>query len=206
MAPGGWIRVWFQTWDRETEKQVSVEVAKAKLKGSYDHTSDESYKVKSFENWGKYYTYWQLHGIPYEAWANNEKEYDIVFDFYRNEKAKVGFNYISLDGTYYQSEGYKVHQKLPAQLDPIAWLDKSGEAYECRVPLPKTFKKYIEEQKLKKVYLILEIEKDDQHAVIYLITNNSKEKILRFKSKKPTKQETEKLDFAYATEVEYFIQ
>jgi hypothetical protein len=205
MAPGGWIRVWFQTLDQKIDDYVSVEVAKTQLKGSYDDTSDEHYKVKNLENWGEYYTYWQHHGIPYEAWANNEKEYDIIFDFDKPDYHKIGFSYISADGTFYQRGGERVHQKLPVQFEPIAWLGKSNTVYECNVAMPKNFKKYIEQKKLKEVRLKIEIENDDEHAVIYLITNDSKEKLMRFKNKMPTPEEKKNNEYSNAAEVEYFI-
>lgn len=212
MAPGGWIRVWFQIsvgFVNEGGKVLQIEVAKAKLNGSYDDTANERYKIKNFENWGKYYTYWQLHGIPYEAWANNEKEYNIVFDFNKPNHREIGFSYISEDGTYFQ--GRKTlcdtlyHQKIPVQIEQIAWLGKSGNSYCCKVPMPKNYKKYIDQKKLKQVRLKLEIENDDEHATLYLVTNNTKEKILRFRNKIPTEKEIKDVDFAYATEIEYFI-
>ena len=52
----------------------------------------------------------------------------------------------------------------------------------------------------------MEIEKDDEHAIMYLITNGTKEKIVRFKNKQPTQKEIEEVDYDYATEVEYFIK
>ena len=210
MAPGGWIRVWFHTLDEKANDLVNIEVAKAQLKGSYDDTANERYKVKNFENWGKYYTYWQHHGIPYEAWANNEKEYDMYFDFNKPNKREIQFSYISSDGTFYQGEqgdvGIKVHQKLPVQIEQMPWLAKSGSSYCCKVPFPKNFKKYIEQKKIREIKFRLEIEKDDEHAIMYLITNGTKEKIVRFKNKQPTQKEIEEVDYDYATEVEYFIK
>ncbi|GGP06640.1 hypothetical protein GCM10010992_27360 [Cloacibacterium rupense] len=206
MAPNGWIRVWFQTIDKKANDLVCIELAKAKLKGYEDNTIGEGFRNKKSKYWDKYKIYWQLHGIPYEAWANNEKEYDMYFDFYKQEKNKVGFNYISADGTYYQKENEKCYQKLPVQFNPIAWLGKSNIVYECNVAMPKNFKKYIEQKKLKEVKLKFELEDDDQHAVIYLITNNLKEKIMRFKNKTPTAEEKKNNDYYYATEVEYFIK
>ncbi|WP_276702630.1 DUF2931 family protein [Chryseobacterium sp.] len=209
LAPGGWIRVWFQTIDRKANDLVNIEVIKAKLKGSYDNTADERYKVKNFENWGKYYVYWQNHGIPSEAWAINEKEHDMYFDFNRKKYNKVVFSYISSDGTYYQGQQgkaeIKLHQKLPVQFEQMAWLSRLGDPYNCKVPMPKNFKKYIEQKKLKEIKLLMEIENDDEHAIIYLIVNNVKEKIVRFKNKQPTQKESKDVDFDYATEVEYFI-
>lgn len=205
MAPGGWIRVWFQTLDEKANNLVSIEVVKAQLKGHEDNTIGEGFRNKKSKYWDKYKSYWQYHGIPYESWSENEKEYDIYFDFYKQEKNEVGFNYISADGTYYQNKNEKCHKKLPVQFNPIAWLDKSDTVYECNVAMPKNFKEYIEQKKLKEVRLKFELENDDQHAVIYLITNDSKEKIMRFKSKIPTAEEKKNKDYSYATEVEYFI-
>lgn len=199
MAPGGWIRVWFKTINKQ------IEVAKAQLKGHYDETADERYKVKNFENWGKYYVYWQHHWIPYEAWANNEKEYDLYFDFNKPNEREVGFSYVSEDGTFYQGVAEKCHQKLPAQIEQIAWLDTSGNSYNCKVPMPKSFKNYIQQKNLKKVNLKLEIENDQQHCILYLIINGEKQKLIRFKNKKPTDQERKDIEYDYAQEIEYFI-
>lgn len=206
MAPGGWIRLWLQALDEKTNKYVNIEVAKAKLKGSYDNTADERYKVKNFKNWGKYYTYWQHHGIPYEAWAENEKEYNLFFDFKKPNNREVAYSYISADGTLYQSFAEKSVQKLPVQIEQVAWSGKTGASYNCKVPLPKNFKKYINQKNLKEVRLILEIQKDDQHATIYLLENDKKNKIVSFKNKITTPKEHKDVDFAYATEIEYFIQ
>lgn len=204
MAPGGWVRVWFNMIT-DDDRSIHIEIAKAQLKGSYDDTAGEHYKVKNLENWGKYYTYWQLHGIPYEAWANNEKEYDIIFDFNKKKYHEVEVIYISADGTLYQKGGEKVHQKLPVQLEQLSWYSKSRNIYNCKVPMPKNFKIYINQKKLKEVNLQLEIESDDEHAVLYLLADNTKEKILRFKNKQVTAEEVKNNEYSYATEVEYFI-
>lgn len=207
MAPGGWIRVWFQALDEKVNDYVNIEVAKARLKGSYDSTADESYKVKNFENWGKYYVYWQNHGIPYEAWANNEKEYDMYFDFNRPNEREVGFSYTSQDGTFEQGIGIwkKFHKKLPVEIE-LGWRGKSTDKFYCtKVIMPKGFKNFVEKKSLETVIFKLEIEKDDQHATLYLVFNGTKEKILRFRNKIPTAEEKKNNDYAYATEVEYFI-
>jgi hypothetical protein len=81
MAPGGWIRVWFQALDEKADEYVNLEVAKGHLNGYKDETVGAGLKTKDFKTWGNTYSYWQHHGIPYEAWANNEREYDIYFDF-----------------------------------------------------------------------------------------------------------------------------
>lgn len=210
MAPGGWIRVWFQTIDEKANDLVNIEVAKAQLKGYKDNSVGIGLKTKNFETWGNTYLYWQHHGIPYEAWANNEKEYDMYFDFNKPNKREIQFSYISSDGTFYQGEQgdveIKVHQKLPVQIEQMPWLAKSGSSYCCKVPFPKNFKKYIEQKKIREIKFRLEIEKDDEHAIMYLITNGTKEKIVRFKNKQPTQKEIEEVDYDYATEVEYFIK
>ncbi|WP_419869162.1 DUF2931 family protein [Chryseobacterium sp. CT-SW4] len=97
MAPGGWIRVWFYS-----SKDGNIEIAKAQLKGiREDPTVGIALRSKTFEYWGGTYTYWQHHGIPYEAWANNEKEYTLYFDLEKSNKTQIGMSYVSLDGTYY---------------------------------------------------------------------------------------------------------
>ncbi|PQA93768.1 hypothetical protein B0A70_08240 [Chryseobacterium piscicola] len=205
MAPGGWIRVWFQTINTKSNHLVNVEVVKGQLKEYKNETVGVNLKTKDFKTWGNTYIYWQHHGIPLEAWADNEKEYDIIFDFYKQENKKVGFNYVSADGTYYQKEGEKVHQKLPVQFNPIAWHNKSGNVYECNLPMPKNFKKYVEHKKVKELRLELEIESDDEHGIIYLVTNKIREKIVRFKSTQPTVEEKKNNSYSYATDIEYFI-
>lgn len=202
MAPGGWIRVWFTTID------VQIEVAKARLTGNYDNTSQERYKVKNFKNWGKYYTYWQHHGIPYSAWAENEKEYDIIFDFNKpNPKNQVTDpEYSSLDGTsYFRTPiGSLLKRKLPADLVAV-WKSKNSNVYyDTHVTFPKNFSKIIEDRKLNKFILSLQIEEDDQHGIFYLIGNNKKEKLLRFKNYLSKSKTLGDSDFS--KEVEYFIQ
>ncbi|MCD1115270.1 DUF2931 family protein [Chryseobacterium turcicum] len=207
MAPGGWIRVWFQTIDHKTDNLVNIEVAKAKLRGSYDNTADERYKVKNFENWGKYYTYWQHHGIPYEAWANNEKEYNMYFDFNNPNKRKVEFSYTSQDGTFEQGIGIwkKFRRKLPCEFE-LGWRDKAKETFYCsKFTMPKSFKSFVEKKELNTIVFKLEIDDNDQDATLYLVTNNTKERILKFKNKQPTEEEKKNNEYTYTTEVEYFI-
>lgn len=206
MAPGGWIKVWFQTLDEKANDLVSVEVVKAQLKGFKNDSVGIGLKTKNFKTWGNTYTYWQLHGIPYEAWAENEKEYDIYFDFYTSNHEEVGYGYVSKDGTYYQGIGIekKFHQKLPVEIE-FGWIGKMNKSYCCKVTMPKNFQKYLEQKKMKEVSLHLEIEKDDEHAILCLIRNNEKEKIVRFRNKIPTAEEKKNKDYSYATEIEYFI-
>lgn len=201
MAPGGWIRVWFTTIDAQ------IEVAKAKLKAYKDETVGKGLKTKTYEEWGSTYTYWQHHGVPYSAWAQNEKEYDLYFDFNRPNHREVGFSYVSKDGTFEQGIGIwkKFHRKLPVEME-LSWAGASEEVYCCKIIIPKKFKDYIEQKKLKMVILQLVIEKDDEHAILYLVSNGIKEKLLRFKNRRPTAEENKEQDYDYSQEVEYFIQ
>jgi len=132
MAPGGWVRVWFQTIDPKADDLVNIEVSKAKLKGQTDNTIGEGFRNKKSEYWDKYKTYWQHHGIPYEAWANNEKEYDIVFDFDKpNPKNEVTDpQYSSLDGTLYYRTPIDslLKRKLPVDLVAV-WKSKNSDIY-----------------------------------------------------------------------------
>lgn len=201
MAPGGNVRVWFNTPYSDIQ---NIEIAKAQLKGHYDETADEQYKTKNLENWGKYYTYWQNHGIPYDVWKENEKKYNLHFDFEKPNDKKVGFGYISADGTVYQAPAERCHQKLPVEFE-MCWSSKSKESYCCKITMPKGFQKLVEQKKLKEVKISLEIEKDEEHGILYLTSNNEKIKILRFKNKKPTAEERKEIDYGYSPETEYFI-
>lgn len=78
MAPGGWVRVWADFTGSENGILL-IEVAKAQLK-EYDSGRKRD-QVVNDKDWEEYYTYWKHFGIPYDAWAENEKEYDIYFDF-----------------------------------------------------------------------------------------------------------------------------
>lgn len=202
MAPGGWIRVWF------TKVNVQIEVAKAKLKGKEDKTIGSGFRYKKSEYWNKYKIYWQHHGIPYSAWANNEKEYDIIFDFNKpNPKNQVTDpEYSSLDGTsYFRTPiGSLLKRKLPADLVAV-WKSKNSNVYyDTHVTFPKNFSKIIEDRKLNNFILSLQIEEDDQHGIFYLIGNNKKEKLLRFRNYLSKSKTLGDSDFS--KEVEYFIQ
>lgn len=208
MAPGGWIRVWFQTIDEKANDLVSIEVTKASLEGYEDNTIGEGFRNKKSKYWDKYKIYWQLHGVPYEAWANNEKEYDIYFDFDKpNPKNEVTDPaYSSLDGTYYFRTPIDslLKRKLPADLVAV-WKSKNSNVYyDTHVTFPKNFSKIIEDRKLSKVVLSLQIEEDDQYGVIYLIGDNRKEKLLRFKTYPSKDKILGNSDFS--KEVEYFIK
>jgi hypothetical protein len=201
MAPGGWIRVWFTTIDEQ------IELAKARLKGAEDNTIGEGFRYKKSEYWRKYKDYWQHHGIPYEAWANNEREYDIIFDFDKpNPKNEVTDpQYSSLDGTLYYRTPIDslLKRKLPADLVAV-WKSKNSDIYyDTHVTFPKNFSKIIENRKLNKVVLSLQIEDDDQHGIFYLIGDKGKEKLLRFKTYPSKDKVLGNSDFS--EEVEYFI-
>lgn len=188
MAPGGWIRVWFQALDNKAEEFVKIDVAKAKLKAHEDNTIGEGFRDKKSKYWDKYRTYWQLHGIPYEAWAENEKEYNIVFDFNKPNHREVSFSYTSLDGTLEQGIGIqeKFRRKLPVEFE-IGWRDKAKETFYCsKFIMPKYFKSFIERKRLNDIIFRLEIDDNDQDATLYLVTNNTKERVLHFRNKIPT--------------------
>ncbi|WP_449400364.1 DUF2931 family protein [Chryseobacterium wanjuense] len=123
MAPGGWIRIWV----RGNGGFNQVEILKAKLNGREDVSSDEKFKVRNLKNWGKYFIYWQYHGVPYDAWEENENEYKILYSYSCKNNNLRAFSYqsISRDGTFYpgdyllnnESLSQKVEkQKLPVQM------------------------------------------------------------------------------------------
>lgn len=218
MAPGGWIRVWFKTIGKQ------IEVAKAQLKGYKNDKVGLGLKTKDFETWGSYYTYWQHHGIPYEAWANNEKEYyyDIKF-VTQNKDAKLDRSYVvSADGWYSSFYTEKLSEdindvsnngskgKIPVHLS-VSWQDKStGTYYDTNIVMPKTLKRLFDEtyqanEKLAYSNFIIELENDKQHAVVYLKTKDKVIKLLRFKGEISSKENQDFGDYAYAREIEYFI-
>lgn len=220
MAPGGWIRVWIRG-DGDFDK---VQIMKARLKGHYDDTANERYKIKNIDNWGKYYIYWQHHGVPYEAWATNEKEYDYGFKFVsKNKEAKLDRSYVvSSDGWYSSfyteklledindvSKGYE--GKIPVHLS-ISWQDKqSGKYYDTNIVMPKSLKKifeetYIADKKYTYSNFIVELENDKKYAIVYLKTRDKTIKLLRFKGKLSSKEKQDFGDYAYATDIEYFIK
>ncbi len=220
MAPGGWIRVWL----RGNGDFDKVEIIKAQLKGHYDDTANERYKVKSFENWGKYYTYWQYHGIPYEVWANNEKEYNLQ---YICNNADPQFDYIiyqsiSKDGTFingfdFLNEREKANnkdfkkKKLPVQMT-FSWHDMTKNIfYDTFVNFPKNFssiftrsyfdtntKSYQNYRKLE-----LEIEKAGNYGKVYLVGLNKRTLLFRFKANITKSGIVGSGD--YSKEVHYFI-
>ncbi len=218
MAPGGWIRVWFTTIDTQ------IEVAKSKLKGQFDNTLGNGFKNKNSEYWTKYKIYWQHHGIPYKAWANNEKEYyyDIKFVTKSND-AKLDRSYVvSADGWYSSFYTEKRSEdinninnngskgKIPVHLS-VSWQDKStGTYYDTNIVMPETLKKifdktYQANEKLAYSNFIIELENDKRHAVVYLKTKDKILKVLRFRGEFSSKEKQDFGDYAYANEIEYFI-
>jgi len=89
----------------------------------------------------------------------------------------------------------------------LDWLANTQEqdVYCSTVLMPKNFKKYIEQKGLKTFHLRLEIEDNQEYAVLYFVSDKEKEKILRFRNKKPTAEEKKSSEYDYAPEIEYFI-
>jgi hypothetical protein len=95
------------------------------------------------------------------------------------------------------------NKKLPSDL-VLAWSSKKDTiSYDTHILMPKNFTKFVENKKTKNIEIVLEIEKNGQFGIIYLITNNKKEKILRFKNDKRTKQGLGESNIC--NNVEYFI-
>jgi hypothetical protein len=208
MAPGGWIRVWFQSLNVLSENHI-IEVTQAQLKGKEDLTLNEEFLNKNEPYWDKYKTYWQHFGIPLEAWASNEKKYNLYLNLSKpNPEYNITSQYNSLDGTLYfgdWKDDEKMVGKLPADLI-IGWISKTDTiSYDTHVLMPKNFTKFVENKKTKKVEIVLEIENNEQFGILYLITNNKKEKILRFKNLLSTSNKAVG-DSNFSNQVEYFIK
>lgn len=206
MAPGGWIRVWFQSLNVLDENHI-IEVAKAQIKGEKDLTLNPEFINKTEPYWDKYKTYWQHFGIPYEVWAENEKKYDIYFNLSKpNPAHRVFAQYSSLDGTSYIGDYYdmKSEGKLPAELN-IRWRTKdNNKSLDTHVLMPKKFSKFVERKKTKNIEIALEIENNQEYGVLYLITKNCKDKILRFKNETAFNGTLGNSDFC--KNIEYFIK
>lgn len=207
LAPGGWIRVWFQASTMFNAYENGIEIAKEKL-DSYDsgHFRD---LVINDPNWENNYTYWQHFGIPYEAWEENEKKYNLYLNLSKpNPEYNITSQYNSLDGTSYfgnWKDDNKMVGKLPADLI-LGWISKTDtSSYDTHVLMPKNFTKFVENKKTKKVEIVLEIENNEQIGILYLITNNKKEKILRFKNLVSTSNKAVG-DSNFSNQVEYFIK
>ncbi len=188
MAPGGWIRVWvyFYMEDKITDE---IEIIKTKLQGKEDPTMGEDFLNKNSDYWSKYKYYWEHFGIPLEVWEENEKEYDIHFNFYHpNPNYDISFQYSSKDGTRDyggHEDRILINAKLPADL-VIFWRNNTNDSigYDTHILLPKKFTEIVENKKTKSIEMQLEIEKNNEYGVLYLVTSNQKEKILRFKNEK----------------------
>lgn len=208
MAPGGWIRVWAYFYTDDC--LGNIEVTKTQLKGFVDPTINEEFTNKNDPYWEKWNTYWNHFGIPYEVWENNEKEYNLFFNFNKfNENFFVtDVLFSSLDGTVYNhltNDKIINNIKLPSDI-VIAWGKKNDTIYyDSHILLPKNFSKYVESKKTKNVELLLEIEKNEKYGVLYIITNKNKEKILRFKNL-ISLVDTYRGESDFSKEVEYFIK
>lgn len=222
MAPGGWVRVWYTTSD--FDKFENIEVAKTRLKGIEDPTIEDNFRYKTGDYWTKYKNYWQHHGIPYQAWANNEKEYYYDMKFVSpNKDSKLDRSYIvSSDGWYssfYSEEpsdnindisnkGWK--SKLPVHLS-VSWINKSNSTYyDTNIVMPKSLKKVFEETYIpykKYTYsnFIIELENDNKHSNVYLKTKDKTIKLLRFKGELSKKGNQDFGNYMYAKEIEYFV-
>jgi hypothetical protein len=207
MAPGGWIRVWayFHTDNGVTD---NIEILKTQLKGFVDPSINEEFTNKNDPYWEKWNTYWNHFGIPYEVWENNEKEYNLFFNFFNpNPDYEIIYQYSSKDGTiewgiHHENKHQKL--KLPADLILKWWNKNDTISYDTHVFLPNNFSKHVERKKTKDLELTLEIEKNEEYGVLYLITNGNKEKILRFKNKFSKSFTVGDSDFS--KEVECFIK
>ncbi|WP_165764586.1 DUF2931 family protein [Flavobacterium cyanobacteriorum] len=204
MAPGGWIRVWAQFIS--SDDIILVEIAKAQLKGEVANPGND-FEYKEGEYWYKFKTYWGHFGIPYEVWAENEKEYDIYFDFNSPNPEFDVFDvlYSSLDGTvYYNSINNEVmsKRKLPADM-VMAWRKKNDTLrYDTHILLPRDLYKKINAQNPKKVRFSLKVEANNYGSLYIEVDNNGKERILRFKNSPATARYTG--DSGISKEVTYY--
>lgn len=187
LAPGGWIRVWAYFSITGGGVIHNIEIMKAQVKGHKDPTIGEDFTNKKSEYWTKYKYYWNHFGIPLEAWATTEKEYNLFFNFEApNPDNGVSYQYSSLDGTLGPRGKTTdlLKQKLPADL-VIAWsIEKNNSliGYDTHILMPKNFSKIVESKKTDNLEILLEIEKNQEYGILYLVTNNRKEKILKFKN------------------------
>jgi hypothetical protein len=218
MAPGGWIRVWV----RGNNDFQLKEVLKAQLPTYHDPKLNKAYGNR--KDWDEKSIYWQKHGVPYEAWAENEKEYEYGFKFVtKNKKSFIyGADATSKDGTYIfeTCEDYNINlnynenlgnlKKLPVDIN-ISWIDSlSQKKYDTRFVMPLTFTKmftdnYITDKNKLYNYLLLELENDNQFMNVYFLNKNSKNKILRFKGIVSKSKELG-VNTEYPKEIEYLIK
>jgi hypothetical protein len=209
MAPGGWVHVWvyFHVEDLEIGINNKIEITKYQLKGKEDLTMGEGFQDKTSDYWAKYRQYWGHFGIPLEAWAENEKEYNIYFNFNKpNPDNDIGYQYTSRDGTFrFGGDVSHVTSQLPSDLVLGWWSKDNSVFYDTHVLLPKNFTQIVENKKTNTIEIQLEIEEDDQYGILYLITDDQKEKIVRFKNKKVKEVKgLGKSDFS--EDVEYFME
>jgi hypothetical protein len=187
LAPGGWIRVWVYFNLVGKDNIRNIEIMTAQVKGHEDPTMGEGFKNKNDPYWEKHNYYWNHFGIPLEAWATTEKEYNLFFNFEApNPDNGVSFQYSSLDGTLGPrgKTTDSLKQKLPADL-VLSWCTKKNDSligYDTHILMPKNFTKIVESKKTNNVEILLEIKKNKEYGVLYLITNNKKERILKFKN------------------------
>lgn len=208
MAPGGWIRVWAHFSAMENSYYDNIEVAKAQLKAYEDSTISKEFLLKKNPYWDNYKTYWNHFGVPYEQWAENEKRYKLFLNLSGpNPEYEIGSQFNSKDGTLYFGawrDDPEMIAKLPADLIISWWKKNDSTTYDTHILMPKSLVKVVAGKRVDKVEIALEIEADGEHGILYLVTNNSKEKILRFKNELSTSITVGKSDFC--SNIEYFIE
>ncbi|MBP7173018.1 MAG: DUF2931 family protein [Cloacibacterium sp.] len=218
MAPGGWIRVWV----RGNNDFQLKEVLKARLPSYQDPKLNKAYGDRN--DWEEKSIYWQKHGVPYEAWAENEKEYEYGFKFVTKNKKSIFYtsNVVSKDGwwTSFLAEGTAIDTlntknntwkgKIPVDVS-ISWKDSiSGKIYDNKIAMPKTFEKlfkdnYSQNDLAVNSYIYIELEKNNKQVMIWFKTKKGKVKILRFTGSLSENKELFD-DYPYPKEIEYFIK
>jgi hypothetical protein len=208
MAPGGWVRVWarFSTKHDITD---NIKLINFQIPENPTKKPDNGIRGNTAERWKSYNTYWDHAGIPYEVWADNEKEYDLFLDF---DKPNQDYNvtdvlFSSLDGTVYhylKNNTLLINKKLPSDL-VIAWGKKNDTVYyQSHILMPQKFGQTIKNVNLNSVVLELQIESNGRYGLIYLRTPSKKMKILRFKNSM-TSIDAGLGKCGFSEEIEYFI-
>jgi hypothetical protein len=212
MAPGGWVRVWvyFNTLDdHNIGINTKIKITNYQLKGKKVANIGGDYINKDSEYWSPYRTYWNHHGIPYEVWEENEKEYNIYLNFNSpNPQFDVtDIMYSTSDGTIYYdiSDDYKMtNKKLPADI-VIAWSNKKDSIHhQSHLLLPKSFSNLIQSKEHLNVEIKLHIESNEEYGVLYLKSGSVYIKILRFKNLH-TANDKGLGECGFAEDIEYFI-
>lgn len=218
MAPGGWIRVWV----RGNNDFQLKEVLKAQLPTYHDPKLNKAYGNR--KDWDEKSIYWQKHGVPYEAWAENEKVYEYGFKFVTKNKKSNFYtsNVVSKDGwwTSFLAEGTAIDSlntknntwrgKIPVDVS-ISWKDSiSGRVYDNKIAMPKTFEKifkdtYLQNNEFVNSYIYLELEKDNRHVTVFFKSKKGKIKVLRFKGSL-TKNKDLFDNYPYPKDIQYFIK